>query len=64
MASAAHAEEDSGVLDGHAGRLAGVEEHQVTGTWGEPEATRIVAGLRIAGNLTDPARWPTSPLTA
>jgi len=35
----------------------------VTGAWDEPEATRIVAGLRIADNLTDPARWPTKPLT-
>ncbi|MBO0869132.1 MAG: hypothetical protein J2P15_11245 [Micromonosporaceae bacterium] len=29
--------------------------------YGEAEATRILAGLQVSKNLTDPTTWPTSP---
>jgi hypothetical protein len=34
----------------------------VQGNYGETEATRILAGMQISADLTDPTTWPSSPI--
>jgi hypothetical protein len=34
----------------------------VDGSYGEADATRILAGLRVSHSLTDPMNWPAAPV--